>query len=70
MRSGNPHWILTISSQSDPRSRPRLRYGPDRALFLPGGLLAPEDVPEYLNGEFAGEYVPFSNRETSVQVPC
>eukprot|EP00976_Prorocentrum_cordatum_P083300 1185177-Prorocentrum_minimum.AAC.5 len=31
-------------------------YGPDRKLYLPGGLLAPEDVPTYLNGELAGDY--------------
>ena len=29
--------------------------GPDRALFLPGGLLDPADVPSYLNGSLAGE---------------
>uniref|UniRef100_A0A0D6R0F2 Chlorophyll a-b binding protein, chloroplastic n=1 Tax=Araucaria cunninghamii TaxID=56994 RepID=A0A0D6R0F2_ARACU len=31
-------------------------YGPDRALFLPGGLLDPADVPSYLNGQLAGDY--------------
>lgn len=31
-------------------------YGPDRALFLPGGLLDPADVPSYLNGSLAGDY--------------
>jgi len=30
-------------------------YGPERKLFLPGGLLDRDDVPEYLNGELAGE---------------
>ena len=29
--------------------------GPDRKLFLPGGLLDPTDVPAYLNGTLAGE---------------
>lgn len=29
--------------------------GPDRALFLPGGLLAREDVPLYLDGTLPGE---------------
>jgi light-harvesting complex II chlorophyll a/b binding protein 5 len=29
--------------------------GPDRALFLPSGLLDPADVPDYLNGELPGE---------------
>eukprot|EP00891_Asterochloris_glomerata_P002212 jgi/Astpho2/2212/Aster-03198 len=32
-------------------------YGPDRALFLPTGLLDPNtDVPNYLNGQLAGDY--------------
>lgn len=31
-------------------------YGPDRALFLPSGLLDPSDVPSYLNGELPGDY--------------
>ncbi|CAL5223250.1 g5732 [Coccomyxa viridis] len=31
-------------------------YGPSRALFLPGGLLDPSDVPSYLNGTLAGDY--------------
>uniref|UniRef100_A0A7R9VAR6 Chlorophyll a-b binding protein, chloroplastic n=1 Tax=Chlamydomonas euryale TaxID=1486919 RepID=A0A7R9VAR6_9CHLO len=31
-------------------------YGPDRKLFLPGGLLSPEDVPEYLDGTLPGDY--------------
>lgn len=31
-------------------------YGPDRRIFLPEGLLDREDIPEYLNGEVAGDY--------------
>lgn len=31
-------------------------YGPNRALFLPGGLLEKTDVPSYLTGELAGDY--------------
>jgi light-harvesting complex II chlorophyll a/b binding protein 5 len=31
-------------------------YGPDRKLYLPGGLLDPADVPTYLTGELAGDY--------------
>eukprot|EP00877_Chromochloris_zofingiensis_P004188 jgi/Chrzof1/13770/Cz08g11160.t1_LHCB5[v5.2] len=31
-------------------------YGPDRALFLPDGLLDRAEVPEYLTGELAGDY--------------
>lgn len=31
-------------------------YGADRSLFLPTGLLDPTDIPEYLNGELAGDY--------------
>lgn len=29
--------------------------GPDRVLFLPSGLYDRSEVPEYLNGELAGE---------------
>jgi hypothetical protein len=29
--------------------------GPDRALFLPGGLLDRADLPDYLDGTLAGE---------------
>eukprot|EP01025_Chloroclados_australasicus_P052428 TRINITY_DN6111_c0_g1_i1.p2 TRINITY_DN6111_c0_g1~~TRINITY_DN6111_c0_g1_i1.p2 ORF type:complete len:343 (+),score=60.02 TRINITY_DN6111_c0_g1_i1:762-1790(+) len=31
-------------------------YGPSRVLFLPTGLLDRSDVPDYLNGELAGDY--------------
>jgi len=31
-------------------------YGPNRELFLPGGLLDRTDVPSYLTGELAGDY--------------
>ncbi|GFH32872.1 chlorophyll a-b binding protein, chloroplastic, partial [Haematococcus lacustris] len=31
-------------------------YGPDRALFLPSGLLEDKDVPSYLTGELPGDY--------------
>jgi light-harvesting complex II chlorophyll a/b binding protein 5 len=29
--------------------------GPDRVLFLPSGLYDRSEVPDYLNGELAGE---------------
>ncbi|PNW72305.1 hypothetical protein CHLRE_16g673650v5 [Chlamydomonas reinhardtii] len=31
-------------------------YGPDRKLFLPSGLYDRSEIPEYLNGELAGDY--------------
>jgi light-harvesting complex II chlorophyll a/b binding protein 5 len=31
-------------------------YGPSRALYLPRGLLDPQDIPSYLNGSLAGDY--------------
>jgi len=31
-------------------------YGPDRALFLPGGLLDRADLPAYLDGSLPGDY--------------
>ena len=34
---------------------PARRYGPDRKLFLPGGLLGRDEVPAYLNGTLPGE---------------
>lgn len=37
------------------RLRP-CRYGPDRALYLPGGLLDRDEVPAYLNGSLPGDY--------------
>lgn len=43
------------SSGHAPLSPLFMRAGPSRALFLPGGLLAPTDVPVYLNGSLAGE---------------
>lgn len=32
-----------------------LQTGPSRALYLPRGLLDPQDIPSYLNGNLAGE---------------
>lgn len=32
-----------------------LHPGPDRALFLPGGLLDRAELPDYLDGTLAGE---------------
>ena len=38
-------------------------YGADRRIYLPSGILDPADIPEYLTGEVAGEYViDFSSR--------
>ncbi|KAI3777350.1 hypothetical protein L1987_47150 [Smallanthus sonchifolius] len=31
-------------------------YGPERRIFLPEGLLDRSEIPEYLNGEVAGDY--------------
>ncbi|KIZ01696.1 chlorophyll a/b-binding apoprotein CP26 precursor [Monoraphidium neglectum] len=31
-------------------------YGPDRVLYLPGGLLDRSDLPDYLDGTLAGDY--------------
>merc|ERR1719343_946542 len=31
-------------------------YGAERSLYLPTGLLDPDDIPEYLTGELAGDY--------------
>jgi light-harvesting complex II chlorophyll a/b binding protein 5 len=31
-------------------------YGPSRALYLPDGLILRTEIPEYLNGQLAGDY--------------
>jgi len=31
-------------------------YGPNRKLYLPGGLLTTADIPSYLDGTLAGDY--------------
>merc|ERR1711907_735301 len=39
-----------------PKSNLDSWYGPNRALFLPSGLLDRTDVPPYLTGDLAGDY--------------
>ena len=36
-------------------TRSRVCAGPDRVLFLPGGLLDRADLPDYLDGTLPGE---------------
>ena len=48
-------WSLDASPVSKGLMRRGRLAGPSRALFLPGGLLDPSDVPSYLNGTLAGE---------------
>ncbi len=48
-------WCLDASPLSNWLMRRGRLAGPSRALFLPGGLLDPSDVPSYLNGTLAGE---------------
>jgi hypothetical protein len=68
--SAFPSWQRVFSIQLFQSNRacrdvPRLQWltpryagsGPDRALFLPAGLYAREEVPEYLDGTLPGEYV-------------
>lgn len=31
-------------------------YGPDRVLFLPGGIFKRENVPEWMDGTLPGDY--------------
>ena len=44
------------SATSSSQTNVKFHAGPDRALFLPGGLLDAADVPAYLNGSLAGDY--------------
>ena len=48
-------WSSLASPVSKDLTRRGRLAGPSRALFLPGGLLDPSDVPSYLNGTLAGE---------------
>ena len=44
--------------------------GPDRVLFLPGGLLDRGEVPSYLNGTLAGECVLLLSSSPQVATRC
>lgn len=45
-----------LGGEGGPQTRLDKWYGPDRALFLPSGLLERSDVPTYLGGDLAGDY--------------
>jgi len=45
-----------LGGEGGPQTNLDKWYGPNRALFLPGGLLDRADVPSYLTGELAGDY--------------
>merc|ERR550514_1538457 len=45
-----------LGGEGGPRDSLVKWYGPNRALYLPGGLLERTDIPAYLNGELAGDY--------------
>merc|ERR1719316_2024401 len=45
-----------LGGEGGPQTNLDKWYGPNRALFLPGGLLDRNDVPSYLTGELAGDY--------------
>jgi hypothetical protein len=47
--------LLTINSILDSELQPPPNIGPDRLLYLPGGLLDRSEIPSYLNGTLAGE---------------
>ena len=51
-----PVLCATSSTQQQKTCAWVCHAGPDRALFLPGGLLDAADVPAYLNGSLAGDY--------------
>jgi light-harvesting complex II chlorophyll a/b binding protein 5 len=45
-----------LGGEGGPQTSLAKWYGPQRALFLPGGLLDRSEVPTYLTGELAGDY--------------
>lgn len=45
-----------LGGEGGPQTNLDKWYGPNRALFLPGGLLDRTDLPPYLTGELAGDY--------------
>lgn len=45
-----------LGGEGGPQTNLDKWYGPNRALYLPGGLLDRAEIPSYLNGELAGDY--------------
>merc|ERR1712196_550698 len=45
-----------LGGEGGPQTNLDKWYGPNRALYLPGGLLDRTDIPAYLTGELAGDY--------------
>jgi light-harvesting complex II chlorophyll a/b binding protein 5 len=45
-----------LGGDGGPQTKLDKWYGPQRVLFLPGGLLNKSDVPDYLVGELPGDY--------------
>jgi light-harvesting complex II chlorophyll a/b binding protein 5 len=45
-----------LGGDGGPQTKLEKWYGPQRALYLPGGLLDKTDIPNYLVGELPGDY--------------
>merc|ERR1719388_617441 len=45
-----------LGGEGGPQTNLDKWYGPDRSLYLPGGLLERTDLPTYLSGDLAGDY--------------
>merc|ERR1711920_687743 len=45
-----------LGGEGGPQTKLEKWYGPDRVLFLPGGLIDRNDLPPYLSGELPGDY--------------
>merc|ERR1719198_134005 len=45
-----------LGGEGGPQTSLEKWYGPNRALFLPRGLIDEKDIPSYLTGELAGDY--------------
>merc|ERR1711964_472997 len=55
-KAQDPRKLGWLGGEGGPQTDLNKWYGPNRALFLPSGLLDRNDLPSYLTGELAGDY--------------
>jgi light-harvesting complex II chlorophyll a/b binding protein 5 len=54
--AGSKETLGWFGGEGGPQTRLGKWYGPNRLLFLPGGLIDRGDLPSYLSGELPGDY--------------